>query len=66
MPNGIVATIKIQKNEPKDIEEGEKLFHSHMWVKDSMLQLIVDSGSQNNLILAKVMKRLGLLTTTHL
>ena len=36
-----------------------------MWVKGSPLHLIVDSGSQKNLISAKVMKRLGLLTIPH-
>jgi len=33
-----------------------------MWVKVSPLQLIIDSGSQKNLILVEVMKQLGLLT----
>jgi len=37
-----------------------------MWVKGSPLQFIVDSGNQKNLILAKVVKRLGLLTIPHL
>eukprot|EP00253_Pinus_taeda_P009554 PITA_09554 len=36
-----------------------------MWVKGSPLQFIVDSWSQNNLISTEVVKRLGLLTTTH-
>eukprot|EP00253_Pinus_taeda_P015692 PITA_15692 len=36
-----------------------------MWVKGSSLQFILDSGSQKNLISAKVMKRVGLPTTTH-
>jgi hypothetical protein len=44
-PNIIVATTKIQKEEPKDPEEVERLFHSKMWVKGSPLQFIVDSGS---------------------
>ena len=60
-----VATAKIQKNEPADPEEGERLFHSQMWVKGSPLQFIVDSGSQKNLISAEVVKRLGLPTTPH-
>ena len=37
-----------------------------MWVKGSLLQFIVDSGSQKNLISAKFMKQLGLPTTPHL
>jgi hypothetical protein len=64
-PNAIVATMKIQKEEPKDPEEEERLFHSKMWVKGSLLQFIVDSGSQKNLISVEVVKRLGLPTTTH-
>lgn len=36
-----------------------------MWVKGSPLQFIVNSGSQKNLISAKVVKRLGLPTTPH-
>jgi hypothetical protein len=36
-PNATVATTKIQKEEPKDPEEAEHLFHSKMWVKGSPL-----------------------------
>jgi hypothetical protein len=32
-PTGIVVTTTIQLEEPVDPEEGERLFHSHMWVK---------------------------------
>eukprot|EP00253_Pinus_taeda_P012214 PITA_12214 len=63
--NATFVTAKIQKNEPEDPEEEERLFHSQMWVKGSLLQFIVDSGSQKNLISAEVVKRLGLPTTTH-
>ena len=49
-PSTIVATTKIQKNEPGDPKEGERLFHSQMWVKGSPLQFIVDNGSQKSLI----------------
>eukprot|EP00253_Pinus_taeda_P025295 PITA_25295 len=65
-PSATVATAKIQKNEPEDPEEVERLFHSQMWVKGSPIQFIVDSGSQKNLISAEVMKWLGLPTTSHL
>eukprot|EP00253_Pinus_taeda_P014786 PITA_14786 len=64
-PSATVATTKIQKNEPEDPEEGECLFHSQMWVKGSLLQFIVDSGNQKNLISAEVVKQLGLPTTPH-
>ena len=36
-PSAIMATTKIPKNEPDDLEEGERLFHSQMWVKGSLL-----------------------------
>eukprot|EP00253_Pinus_taeda_P024887 PITA_24887 len=64
-PSTIVATAEIQKNEPKDPEEEDCLFHSQMWVKGSPIQFIVDSESQKNLILEEVVKRFGLLTTAH-
>jgi len=64
-PSATVATAKIRKNEPEEPEEGERLFHSQMWVKGLPLQFIVDSGSQKNLISAEVVKRLGLPTTPH-
>ena len=64
-PSATVATAKIKKNEPEDPEEGERLFHSQMWVKGSPLQFIVDNGSQKNLVSAEVVKRLGLPTTPH-
>ena len=64
-PTATVANAKIQKNEPEDPEEEERLFHSQMWVKGSTLQFIVDSGSQKNLISAEVVKWLGLPTTAH-
>jgi hypothetical protein len=51
-----------RRNHPEEVEH---LFHSNMWVKGSPLQLIVDSGSQKNLISVEVMKWLGLPTTTH-
>jgi hypothetical protein len=42
--------------EPTYPEEGERLFHSHMWVKGTPLHFIVDSGSQKNLISVEVVK----------
>eukprot|EP00253_Pinus_taeda_P031525 PITA_31525 len=64
-PSATIATGKIQKNEPEDPEEGERLFHSQMWVKGSPLQFIIDSGSQKNLVSTEVVKQLGLPTTPH-
>jgi hypothetical protein len=64
-PTAIVATAAIQPEEPTDPEEGERLFHSQMWVKGTPLHFIVDSGSQKNLISAEIVKQLGLSTTPH-
>ena len=63
--NPTVATTKVEKEEPEDPKEEECLFHSYMWVNGSSLQFIFESGSQNNLISAEVVKWLGLSTTTH-
>ena len=65
-PSSIVATTKFQQSEPEELEEGERLFHSQMWVKGDPLNFIVDSGSQKNLISVEVIKLLDLLTTQHL
>jgi hypothetical protein len=44
-PTATVATTKLQPGEPDKLEEGERLFHSQMWVKGNPLHFIVDSGS---------------------
>jgi hypothetical protein len=44
-PTAIVAITTIQPKEPIDPEEGERLFHSQMWVKGTPLHFIVDRGS---------------------
>jgi hypothetical protein len=64
-PSATIATTKLQHGEPDEPKEGEHLFHSQMWVKGTPLHFIVDSGSQNNLISAKVVKRLALPTMSH-
>jgi hypothetical protein len=60
----IIDTI-IQLEEPTNPEEGERLFHSQMWVKGTPLHFIVDSGSQKNLISTEVIKQLILSITPH-
>jgi hypothetical protein len=55
-PTAILVTTTIQLEEPTDPEEGEHLFHSHMWVKGTPLHFIVDSKIQKNIILAEVIK----------
>jgi hypothetical protein len=64
-PTSIVATAAIQQEEPTYPKEGERLFHSQMWVKGTPLHFIVDSESQKNLISAEVVKQLELSTTPH-
>jgi hypothetical protein len=44
-PSAIISTTKLQPGEPDEPEEGECLFHSHMWLKGTPLHFIVDSGS---------------------
>jgi hypothetical protein len=55
-PTATVATTTIQPEEPTNPEEGEHLFHSHMWAKGTPLHFIVDIRSQNNLISLEVIK----------
>jgi hypothetical protein len=64
-PSSIVTTTKLHPSEPNKPEEGEHLFHSHMWVKGTSLDFIIDSGRKKNLISAEVIKRLALPTTSH-
>jgi hypothetical protein len=64
-PIAIVATGKIQPKEPLDPEEGERLFHSHMWVRGTPFHFIVDNDNHKNLVEAKAVKQLGLSTTQH-
>jgi hypothetical protein len=42
-PSATVATTKLQPGEPDEPEEGERLFHSQMWVKGTPLHFIIDS-----------------------
>ena len=56
-PSVTIATTQIQPEDPEEPEEGERLFHSQMWVKGMALHFIVDSGSQKNLISSEVVKR---------
>jgi hypothetical protein len=44
-PSSTVSTTKLQPGELDEPEEGECLFHSHMWVKGTSLHFIIDSGS---------------------
>jgi hypothetical protein len=60
-----IATTKVHPSKPEEPEEGECLFHSHMWVKGAPLHFIVDKGSQKNLILEKAIKRLDLSMKPH-
>jgi hypothetical protein len=64
-PSATIATTKLQPGEPDKSEEGERLFHSQMWVKGTLLHFIIDSSNQKNLISTEVIKRLVVLTTSH-
>jgi hypothetical protein len=44
-PSAMIATTKFRPSEPKESEEGERLFHSQMWVKGASIHFIVDNGS---------------------
>ena len=44
-PSATVATTKVYPSELEEPEEGECLFHSHMWVKGAPLHFIVNRGS---------------------
>jgi hypothetical protein len=61
-PSATVAITKLHPCESNEPEEGEHLFHSHMWVKGTPLHFIVDSGIQKNLISVEVVKQISLLT----
>jgi hypothetical protein len=64
-PSATISTTKLQLGEPDEPEEGERLFHSQIWVKGTQLHFIIDSGSQKNLILGEIIKRLALPTNLH-
>jgi hypothetical protein len=64
-PNATVATTKIHPNKLEESEEGERLFHSQMWLKGAPLHFIVDSERQKTLISAEVVKRLEFPTKPH-
>jgi hypothetical protein len=64
-PSAMVATTKVRPSEPEEPEEGERLFHSKMWVKGDPIHFNVNNGSQKNYISAEVVKRLDLPTTPH-
>jgi hypothetical protein len=65
-PSATISTTNLHPGEPDEPEEGERLFHSQMWVKGTPLHFIIDSGIQKNLISAEVVKRQALPTTLHL
>jgi hypothetical protein len=55
-PTATIRTKTIQKEKPEDIEQGEHLFHSQIWVKGTPIHFIFYSRSQNNLISTEVVK----------
>ena len=61
-----ITTTKVRPSKLEELEEGECLFHSQMWVKVSMIHFIIDRGSQKNMISSYVVKWLDLPNTRHL
>ena len=49
-PSATIATTQIQPEDLDEPEEGERLFHSQMWVNGVPLHFIADNGSKKNLI----------------
>jgi len=64
-PNAIVAITKVQPSKIEEPKEGERLFRSKMQVKGGLLHFIVNSGSQNNLILVEFFKWIDLPMKPH-
>jgi hypothetical protein len=64
-PSSMVATTKVRPSEPEEPEEGERLFHSQMWVKGALIHFIVNNGNHKNLISGEVVKWLNLPMTLH-
>jgi hypothetical protein len=64
-PTSTIAATTIQPKEPEELEEVEFIFHSQMWINGTPLHFIVDSESQKNMILAKVVKRMNIPTIPH-
>jgi hypothetical protein len=55
-PTTTFTTTTIQPEEIVYPEEGERLFHSQMWVKGIPFHFIIDRGSHKNLISVEVVK----------
>jgi hypothetical protein len=64
-PSVAITTTKVQPKKPEEPKEGQRHFHSEMWMKGNPLHFIVDSGSQKNLISAEVINRLNLTMMPH-
>jgi hypothetical protein len=45
-PNDIATTTIFQPEEPTYPEEGEHVFHSHIWVKGTLFHFIVDNEAK--------------------
>ena len=64
-PSSTVATTKVLPSKPEELEEGECLFHSQMWVKVALIHYIIKNGSQKNLISVEVFQRLDFPLTPY-
>ncbi|GJX27650.1 retrovirus-related pol polyprotein from transposon TNT 1-94 [Tanacetum coccineum] len=52
-------------NTKEQPDKKEELFTLHIQVKQELIEAVVDTGSQKNLISAGLVQRLGLITTPH-
>jgi hypothetical protein len=64
-PSVTISTTKVHPKEPKELEEGEHLFHSHIWVKGNPIHFIVDNDNHKKLMLIEVIQKLNLTMTQH-
>jgi hypothetical protein len=55
-PSATATTTKSTPSKLEEPEEGEFLFHSHMWVKGDPLHFIVDRGNQKNMFSTEVIR----------
>ena len=46
-------------------EKREHLFHTHIWVQNNLLHLIVNNGIQKNFVSEDLVKKLDIVTNRH-
>ena len=61
----ITITLMTRPADTEDTYNREELFHMNIQVKQSVVQAIIDPGSQKNLISEPFVRKVGLNTTPH-